>query len=97
VVDRVLEHPWERTVVFGSDEQQALCGRDFGLQAADRIGGTAIVVLVVERQIADLYLGKQEVGWRQPADGGRQAAVVRIAPQAADDNGDLVLAHGDLQ
>ena len=96
MVDRVLEHPGDRTVVFGGDEQQAMGSGDFALQPLDGLGRARIVVLVVERQVADLYQLEREVRRRQFFDGVGQLAVERIFAKAADDNGDLVLTHGDL-
>ena len=56
VINRVLEHTGDRTVVFSGDEQQALSRRDFGLQPLDGLGWVRVVVLVVQRQVADLHL-----------------------------------------
>ena len=61
VIDRVLEHTGDRTIVFSGDEQQALRRRDFSFQPLDGLGWVRVVVLVVQRQVADLQLLKREV------------------------------------
>ena len=50
-----------------------------------------IVILVVQWQIADLYLCELEFGRRQLDDGIRQLAIERIPAQAANYDSDLVV------
>ena len=65
-------------VVFGGDEQKALGSGDFALQPLDGLGRVRIVVLVVDRQVADLYLFERELRRRHLYDGVSQFAVERI-------------------
>jgi hypothetical protein len=69
VVDGVLEDGWDRTVVFGRDEQQTLYCGDLGLQPFDLGRLAGIIVLIVEREVADLRLLEREVGWGKLRDG----------------------------
>src|ERR1035437_5835383 len=97
MVDRVLEHPGNGTVVFGSDEQKTPGRSTFALQPLDRLGLVRVVVLVVKRQVADLHLLERKLRRRQFHDGIRQLTVIGIPAKTADHNGDWVLTHGDLQ
>ena len=65
VVDRVLQHAGNRAVVFGRHEQHALAARISRLQALDRRGLVAVVVLVVERQVVDAQVLEGEVRRRE--------------------------------
>jgi len=47
VIDCVLEHTGDRTVVFGRDKQKAMGAGDFELQSLDGICLARVVVLVV--------------------------------------------------
>jgi len=47
VIDCVLEHTEDRTVVFGRDKQKAMGAGDFELQSLDGICLARVVVLVV--------------------------------------------------
>ena len=78
------------------DEQEALGGPDLALQPLDGLRLVGVVILVVERQVADLHLPERELRWCQSRDGVRELAVERVAAKAADHDGNLVLAHVDL-
>ncbi len=75
MVDCVLEHAGDRTVVFGRNEQKALGSLDFVLQPFDGLGLVRVVVLVVERQVADLHLLERELRRCQFYNGVCQLAV----------------------
>src|SRR5689334_3702168 len=93
MVDGILEHAGDRAVVFGGDEEDALGGGDLGLQPGDGGGGVAIVILVVERQIADLEMLEGEIGMRQLGETLGQFTVKRIFAQTADNDADLISSH----
>ena len=52
-----------------------------------------IVVLIVEGQVADLDLRERELRRRQLHESVGELAVERVAAQAADDDGDVIVAH----
>src|SRR5690606_31311547 len=89
----VLQHARDRTVVFGRDEHDTVGRRDLALQALYRVGLVAVVVLVVQREVIDPRVLEGEFGRREPDDRVSQLSVERVLAQAADDYGDLVLAH----
>jgi hypothetical protein len=74
MIDRVLEHAGQRTVVLG---------RDVGLQPRDGRARARVIILVVERQVADLHLVDRERRRRQFRHGLSQLAIERIAATAA--------------
>lgn len=94
VVEGILEDAGDGAVVLGGDEDDALCGGDFGLHAQDAGGLLGVVVLVVEREVADFDDLEGEVGGGQRGEGLGKLAVDGILAQAADDDGDLGLTHG---
>ena len=61
MVDGVLEDAWDRTVVFGGNEQQTLCCSDLSFQPFDLGRLVGIIILIVEREIADLRMLEREV------------------------------------
>jgi hypothetical protein len=61
VVDGILEDAWDRTIVFGSYEQQTLRGYDLSLEPFDLARLVGIVILIVERKIVDLGAPEGEV------------------------------------
>lgn len=93
MIDRVLEHAWQRTVVLGRDERQAPSRRDVGLQPRDGRAGARVIILVAERQVADPHLVERERRRRQFRHGLSQLAIERIAAKAADHDGNLVVAY----
>ena len=61
-----------------------------------RRGRIRVIVLVIERQIANFYLLKRKIFWCHLRDCTCQLAIERIAAKAADDDGYLNLVHNDL-
>ena len=93
VVERVLEHTRDRTVIFRGYEKDAVGGPDPAFHPHHRRGRVLVVVLVIQRQVADLYLAEGKFRRRKLHDGIGKFPVERILPEASDDNGNLVLAH----
>jgi len=56
IVDRVFEHAGNRAIIFRRHEQNALGRDDLAFQPLHRCGLVRVVVLIVERKIADLRL-----------------------------------------
>ena len=75
-------------VVFGRHEQEALRRADPLLHVEHGRRLLRVVVLVVERQLADRHVLEREVRRRELHDRVRQLAIVGVAPKAADDDGD---------
>ena len=82
MVDGIFEHAGNGAIVFGRKEQNSLCVLDFAFQTFDGSGLILIVILVVERQVADLYLLERELWRRQFRDGASELPVEGIAAQA---------------
>jgi hypothetical protein len=80
-------------VVFVSNKEKALGGTDFVFESFDGLSLVCVVVLVVKRQVFDLHLFESELRRRQLYHGVRQREIEGILVKAAEDNGDLVLAH----
>ena len=96
MVDRILENIGNRAVVLGGDEHQPAGRGDASLQPLDRFGLVRVVVLVVERQIADVQLLERKLWRRQLHDGVGELAVERRVAKAADNDCDAVLTHDRL-
>ena len=58
----VLENPWHGSVVLGGNEQQTLCRCDLALQPFDLGRLVAVIILIVEWQVADLQMLERQVG-----------------------------------
>ena len=82
-----------RRTWFGRDKQHALRCCNGRLKPLDRCRRIVVVVLVVERQIADFQLNKREFCRRQARQRGGKLAIDGFLSQATDDDGDLILAH----
>ncbi len=93
VIEGVLQHAGDRAVVFRRDEDDAGGGADGRLDAGHRRRLRAVVVLVVERQVADLDALQGDVGRRQLGERSGEGLVVRLLAEASDDDGNLQLAH----
>jgi hypothetical protein len=97
VVDSVLEHAGDRAVVLRRDEHEALGARDIALQSLYGLCLVLIVVLVVQRKVADTHLDEGKLLRRQLHDGVSQPAVEGILAKASYDNCDPEPAHDDPQ
>ncbi len=95
MVDGVLQHARNGAVVFGRHEQQALRGCHLGLEPQHGRGLLPIVVLVIERQVADADFGEGKIGRRQAGERMGELAVDGVLAQASDEECDLVAIHGD--
>ena len=65
VVDGILQNAGDGPVVFRRDEQQPPRRRDFLLDALDGLSLICVVVLIVQRQVADLELFERNLRRRQ--------------------------------
>jgi hypothetical protein len=70
--------------------------RDLRLQPLDLFGWCVVVVLIVERQVADLRMPEGELRRRELDNSVGELAVEGITAEAADDHGNLILGHNDL-
>jgi hypothetical protein len=86
VVDCVLEHTWDRTVIFWRDEQQTLRRGDLHLQPFDLRSLIGIIILIVEREVANLRMLENEVSRSKLRDCPGKLYVKRISAQATDKN-----------
>src|SRR5690606_7905099 len=80
------------TVVLGCHEDDAVRCGDFGLEPFYLRRLVSIIILIVERQVADLDRAEREVRRCELRKRVRELAVEAVAAQAADDDSDL-LAH----
>ncbi len=97
VVERVLEHTRDRSIVFGRNEQDTVRFGDLFLQAFDGLRLVRVIVLVVQRQVTDLCLLEQKLCRRESGHRACQLAIKGITAKASDDYGDPVLTHVILQ
>src|ERR1700754_971984 len=92
-VDCVFQHAGHRAVVFGRHEQQGVGGLDLSFEVACRLGGIGVVLLAVQRQIADFDKFELEVSRCKRNQSMCELPVERFAAQAAYDDCDLK-CHG---
>ena len=90
-VDRVLQHPGDRVVVLGGDEEDGVGGPDLLAQPPDRLGVTRFLqdVVVERRDGGDLSLRDRHPLGQQFAHGVERHAIVGGLPQAADEGDDV--------
>src|SRR6185437_13226130 len=91
-VDRILEDARDAAIIFGTDEQDSIGSPDLVAEPNVRLGliRKRVIVLVVERQVADLDHGAVEIVATKRADRAGHPAVETSFPKAADDDRDLV-------
>jgi hypothetical protein len=77
------------SVVFGSDEDHCVAAAQLTLQTLHFRRLRLVVVLVVERQVADLQFLETEIRRPEFDERRRQSAVERFLAEAADDITDL--------
>jgi hypothetical protein len=65
MIERVLEYARNRSVVFGSYEHDGIDGAQLALESLHFGCLGAVVVLVVQRQVADAQFLEIEVGRRE--------------------------------
>jgi hypothetical protein len=94
MVDSVLKDARERTIVFGGDEKQTLRGSDLSFQPFDRERLIGIIILIVEREVADLRMLEREFGRSKLRDRLGEPGVKGIVSQAAHDDCNVDLTHG---
>lgn len=94
-VERVLQHAGNRAVVFGRDEQQRVGRFDRLFETLRDFRKIRVVILTIERQLADLDELEREIGGRERNHGVRQCAIPRTATQTADDDRNA-MRHGFL-
>src|SRR5687767_5409158 len=95
MVQRVLEHTGYRAVVFGGDENHGVHSAQLAFQPLYLGSLGLVVVLVVQRQVADAQLLEGEIGGSEPDQGIGQFAIDGFLAKAADDITDL-LGHSSL-
>src|SRR6185436_11742901 len=90
-VDRVLKDPGDTAIIFGRAEQDSVC-RGYLLTEPD-VGlwllTLKIVVLAIQRQVADIDHPAFQLVAAQGTDRARDLAVDAVFPEAADDDRDL--------
>ena len=92
-VDAVLDGGRDRAVVFGRDKEDALRIGDLLLELGGGRGQVVLVVLVVERDVAQAHILELEVGRNQLFQRTRQAQIDRGGTKASDKDCNLVCAH----
>jgi hypothetical protein len=80
--------------VFRGDDQDAVGAGELALEAHHLSGQVAFEVLVEHRQIVDAWETGLEAAGAEPGERVGELAVDRIAAVAADDDGEIELAHG---
>jgi hypothetical protein len=84
MIESVLENARDGTVVFGGHEHHGVDRAQLGLESLHfgRLG--LVVILVVERQIADPQFLECEIRWRESDECIGELAIVRILSEASN-------------
>src|SRR5690606_25016162 len=92
-VEGILQDPRNRAVVLRGEEQHAVAVAHLLLEAAHRLRLVAVVVLVVQGQVADADLVEAPALGREPDHRLGELAVEGLLAEAADDEGDGSVGH----
>src|SRR5687768_2280967 len=85
MIEGVLEHAGKRAIVFGSHEHHRVDRAKVALESLNLGRLRPIVVLVVQRKVADAQLLEGEVRRREFDQRDREFSIERILPEASDD------------
>ena len=82
-------------IIFGRAEQDAVGGGDLFAEpgVGRRLFGQRVILLIVEREVADLDHRAVETIVADRANGARHLAVDAVGAKAADEDRDFVVGH----
>src|SRR5690606_4137966 len=95
-VDGILEPAGDRSVVFGSDEQDGVGLADGAFEIPGNLWEIIVIVIAVERQLTEGYLAEIEGIRRELYQGLGELAIDRFAGKAAHQVAHIVAGHSPV-